>query len=453
MHRNSSKNRFTYTIFSRASIAGRPIVYVRFIDMETGEIIATRSTGIEAGKTPKATERAIKPRIAELLTELDLEAIAAARNRANEADLADDERLATMTILDFISWFWSDSSYYILERKDAGRPLSREYVDTSRSYIRTTINTFPDFSLTTVREARLSIMEAFIRKLRRAGKSRDVIKRNIDAIRTPLNWAQSRGLVEKPFDFKSIVLPEKTNRERGILSEEEIRQIVALPYAKPWNEKTGKVKITIDPRPRLKGKETYTEPPILDIRQKAAVLLALFAGLRRGEIRGLRWGDIDLANKRIDIKHNWVRFDGDKAPKKDSTGVLPLAPEIEDILGDLQILRDKLGYNRDDDFVLPGAKRDTAINEVALRRAWERALESIGIDEVARVARNLVFHGARHSYTTRLLDSGELSPAEVAKLTRHKDLSMLSRYGGHVQSETLEKGRKALSMKEENQHG
>jgi integrase len=162
--------------------------------------------------------------------------------------------------------------------------------------------------------------------------------------------------VEKPFDFKSIVLPEKTNRERGILSEEEIRQIVALPYAKPWNEKTGKVKITIDPRPRLKGKETYTEPPILDIRQKAAVLLALFAGLRRGEIRGLRWGDIDLANKRIDIKHNWVRFDGDKAPKKDSTGVLPLAPEIEDILGDLQILREKLGYNRDDDFVLPAPR-------------------------------------------------------------------------------------------------
>ena len=150
-----------------------------------------------------------------------------------------------MTIIDFISWFWSDSNYYILERQDAGRPLSREYVDTSRSYLRTTIKALPDFSLTTVRDARLGIIEAFVRKLRRAGKSRDVIKRNIDAIRTPLNWAQSRGLEEKPFDFKSIVLPEKTNRERDILSEAEIRQVVALPYAKPWCEKTGEVQYSV----------------------------------------------------------------------------------------------------------------------------------------------------------------------------------------------------------------
>ena len=116
---------------------------------------------------------------------------------------------------------------------------------------------------------------------------------------------------------------------------------------------------------------------MLDVRQKAAILLALFAGLRRGEIRGLRWGDIDLKTKQIDVQHNFVRFDGDKAPKKDSTGVLPLAPEIETILVDLQTLRDKLGYNKPEDFVLPGPleKRPLAIllfaedGNVPLRRS------------------------------------------------------------------------------------
>ena len=78
----------------------------------------------------------------------------------------------------------------------------------------------------------------------------------------------------------------------------------------------------------MKGKESYKVPPLLEIRRKAAILLALFAGLR--------WGDIDLKTKQIDAQHNFVRFDGDKAPKKDSTGVLPLAPEIEAILSDLQ---------------------------------------------------------------------------------------------------------------------
>jgi integrase len=447
MRRTSSKNRFTYATFSRAASNGRPIVYVRFIDTETGEIIATRSTGIEAEKTPKATEKAIKPKLTAFLTELNLTAIAKARDKARDADQASDERLASMSVYDFVNWFWSEDSYYITERKDAGRPLSREYVETSKSYVRTTIKSFAEFRLNSLRDIHLSIVEAFVRKLRRAGKSRDVIKRNIDAIRTPINWARSRGLVESPFDFKSIVLPERINHERGILTEEEIGKIVALPYAKPWSEKTGEAKVSISPRPRLKGKATYKDPPLLDVRQKAAILLALFAGLRRGEIRGLRWGDIDLTMKRIDIQHNYVRFDGDKAPKKDSTGVLPLAPEIEAILEDLKTLRDKLGYNKLDDFVLPGSTREEAVSDVTLRRGWERALEAIGIDAEIRKVRNLVMHGARHSYTTRLLDSGELSPAEVAKLTRHKDLTMLSRYGGHVQPETIEKGRKALSMK------
>ena len=186
---------------------------------------------------------------------------------------------------------------------------------------------------------------------------------------------------------------------------------------------------------------------MLDMRQKAAILLALFAGLRRGEIRGLRWDDIDSEIKQIDVKHNFVRFDGDKAPKKDSIGVIPLAPQLEPVLKDLKTLSVKLGYDKPGDFVLPGTTRKTPISDITLRRGWERALEAVGIDEKKRKLRNLVMHGARHSYTTRLIDSGELTPAEVAKLTRHKDLTMLSRYGGHLQPETIEKGRRALSMK------
>jgi hypothetical protein len=57
MRRTSTKNRFTYATFSRAASNGRPIVYVRFIDMDSGEIIATRSTGIEALKTLRRQRR------------------------------------------------------------------------------------------------------------------------------------------------------------------------------------------------------------------------------------------------------------------------------------------------------------------------------------------------------------------------------------------------------------
>ncbi len=101
MRRTGTKNRFTYATFSRVAGNGRPRVYVRFIDIDSGEIIATRFTGIEAEKTPKATEKAVKPRIAELLAELDRDAIA--KYKARDADLADDERLADMSVHDFVS--------------------------------------------------------------------------------------------------------------------------------------------------------------------------------------------------------------------------------------------------------------------------------------------------------------------------------------------------------------
>lgn len=440
MRRAGSKNRFTYNLYSRAVSNDRSIVYVRFIDTETGEIVATRSTG-------KETEKAAKPKIAALLAELDLKAMSKAKDKARAADLHDDERLSSMTVFEFVDWFWSEGSYYITERKDAGRALAHEYVETSRSYIRTSVKNFEQFRVTTLKEVHITEIEAFVRKLRRAGKSRDVVKRNIDALRTPINWAQSRGLVDSAFNFKAIVLPKKTVHERGILTDEEIQKIIDLPYAKAWNEDSDKVHVSVLPRPRLKGEDKHKGPPMLDMRQKAAILLALFAGLRRGEIRGLRWDDIDSEIKQIDVKHNFVRFDGDKAPKKDSIGVIPLAPELEPVLKDLKTLSVKLGYDKPGDFVLPGTTRKTPISDITLRRGWERALEAVGIDEKKRKLRNLVMHGARHSYTTRLIDSGELTPAEVAKLTRHKDLTMLSRYGGHLQPETIEKGRRALSMK------
>lgn len=190
---------------------------------------------------------------------------------------------------------------------------------------------------------------------------------------------------------------------------------------------------------------------MLDVRQKAAITLGLFAGMRRSEIVGLKWGDVDFEGKRIHIRHSYDRFDGEKEPKMGSIGDVPLAPELEDTLKDLRSMCDFLGYTAPSDYVLPGTSRTRPINEIAIRRGWERALELIGIGKDEKTERNLVMHGARHAYTTRLLDSGVLSPAEVAKLTRHRDLSMLSRYGGHTRDETIEKGRKALSLKKEEQ--
>jgi integrase len=442
--RRKTVERFTHQLFTRPAKDGTPVVYVRFSDLDTGEVLATRSTGV-------SSEKAAKPIVTSLLAELDLETLAKMKEQKQRNYVDDEERLASMSVSDFVVWYWSDEGYHVQEREDADRPLASEYLINARIYTRTEIQQFEPFKHLPLKSIRLTTVEGFGRKLRKAKKSRDVVSRSLDTLRTPVYWAMARGFVESPFTFKTLVLPQKTSKERGVLSEEEIVKIIDLPYTKPWVDKSGMAHLDAKARPRLKGNQKNDGPPILDIRQKTGLLVALFTGMRRGELRGLRWGDIDFESKQISIAHNYVRYDGDKTPKKDSFGVVPIVPELEAMLLEMRIMCDTLEYTSPNDYVLPGKTREKPIADITLKRGWKRALESIGITKELKIDRNLVLHGARHSFATRLLDSGKLSPTEVAKLTRHKDLAMLLRYGGHLQLSTIDKARAVLSItKEEN---
>jgi len=71
------------------------------------------------------------------------------------------------------------------------------------------------------------------------------------------------------------------------------------------------------------------EPEIAD---DLSLALALYAGLRRGEIVGLQWGDVDLSREVLHIRRQRVRAGGDihVLPPKSAAGVrdVPIAPQI-----------------------------------------------------------------------------------------------------------------------------
>ncbi len=66
-----------------------------------------------------------------------------------------------------------------------------------------------------------------------------------------------------------------------------------------------------------------------------AAVLALFCGLRRGELLALRWRDIDYTRSLITVAHSITRIDGAnkmKAPKSDQTRTVSMPAGIVDIL-------------------------------------------------------------------------------------------------------------------------
>ena len=134
---------------------------------------------------------------------------------------------------------------------------------------------------------------------------------------------------------------------------------------------------------------------------KAIVLLALYTGLRKGEILSLKWGDIDFNNEIITVTQT----------KNNERRVIPLNHQVIKILKKLPIdLRSRYV------FVNP----HTGKPFVDVNRQWYKLLKIAGIEDFR-------FHDLRHTFASYLAMSGE-SPLVIKELLGHKSLAMTQKY-------------------------
>lgn len=138
---------------------------------------------------------------------------------------------------------------------------------------------------------------------------------------------------------------------------------------------------------------------------KPLYLIALFAlttGMRRGELFGLRWQDVDF-ERRIAVLQNTKN--GDRRS-------VPIVPEVAELLREHGRVR-KLGS--DQIFVAGGASEVNDFDE-----AWYAALEKAEIEDFR-------FHDLRHTAASYLAMSGATT-AEIAAVLGHRTLAMVKRY-------------------------
>lgn len=157
------------------------------------------------------------------------------------------------------------------------------------------------------------------------------------------------------------------------------------------------------------------------------VMLGLCAGLRRGEILGLQWNDIDLGNRQIHVCHNALLLDGkpttisETMKTKNARRDIP----IPDVL--VQYLKEAQKKRRSD-FVI-SMRSGTPLTKNAFRALWRiidmRTIQEEADPETGKpqmqelgsspknhpgVVRTLDFHVSphllRHTYITRLFDAG-----------------------------------------------
>lgn len=159
--------------------------------------------------------------------------------------------------------------------------------------------------------------------------------------------------------------------------------------------------------------------------RECAYLLAITMGLRRGEICGLSWGDIDFDRKVADIRHSYYARGNLKATKtKAGTRVLPLSDKTVQILKDHkeaqfkryartnQWRKPEEGYiEQTDDSPVITDNCGTRILPTSLNRWWAEDRAKYGLD-------GWCLHEFRHTYLTLLAIQG-VHPKVMQELAGH----------------------------------
>ena len=150
-------------------------------------------------------------------------------------------------------------------------------------------------------------------------------------------------------------------------------------------------------------------------RWKVAIGLAGFAGLRLGEVRGLRWGDIDFEGNTISISRSLLPDGTAKSPKSEAgIRTIPLLPGLRRLLLTWKI---KSPYTAPDDYVVC-AVGGVPVMERNLRRALDAAKVGAGLDGIEE---RLSWHSLRHSYASMLATDLELPATTLARIIGHAD--------------------------------
>lgn len=152
---------------------------------------------------------------------------------------------------------------------------------------------------------------------------------------------------------------------------------------------------------------------VLDVRERAMVMLAGSTGLRRSELVALTWADIDLELMQVNVRRSCVRNHFGDTKTEASRKPVPLHPSVVKSLG---IWRQESPYAEESDFLFPSLRlkgTKPLSPDTLLKKIIRPALKRAGIEGKA-----IGWHSFRHSLATNLRSAGvDLKTAQ--ELLRH----------------------------------
>ncbi|MGO4617918.1 site-specific integrase [Nocardia sp. 2YAB30] len=161
------------------------------------------------------------------------------------------------------------------------------------------------------------------------------------------------------------------------------------------------------------------------------------SGLRRGEIAGLRWSDVDLIKGTLTIVNTRIQVDGEIIEKETKTAksrrTLPLTPVITEALKRASVRqaaeRLALGESYGEGAYVVCDEAGESLHPDKLSRSWHVVCDAAGVQSIR-------LHDARHTCGTLMHLQG-VPIATVSAWLGHCDAAFTLRTYAHNQADAL----------------
>jgi len=226
---------------------------------------------------------------------------------------------------------------------------------------------------------------------------------------------QGRGL--SPSRIRNLLMPLRVIYRRAI----DLELVSASP-------------LTALPLPAVRGRRDRIVPAdqaaaliaALPPAERACRALAFYAGLRLGELRGLRWSDVDLDAGELHVRRSWCNVSRRMVAPKSAAGErsVPVAGGLRAILLEHRLLTRRLGAE-----LVVASRNATPIETKTIMRraekAWKTDRQAADLEPLAGVT----LHEARHTYASLMIDAG-VGAKELSEYMGHSSITVtIDRYG------------------------
>jgi integrase len=174
------------------------------------------------------------------------------------------------------------------------------------------------------------------------------------------------------------------------------------------------------------GPAPPVRPDVLGPVVRVVVLTAGMTGLRRSELLGLRWRDVDWEAQRIRVRNAYVLGEHSSEGKSDSS-TRRSVPMADRLMRELEAWSRRTAFSADDELVFAHPQTGNPLDGPKVSKRFKAACRSAKVREVR-------FHDLRHTFATRLAAAG--TPLRtIQEYLGHADAKTTQIYAHYAPSE------------------